>query len=125
MRMRSVSTILALAMLSGCAHPEKEPLPNNTYLRGSAKVVSISAENGHAVLDYEGRQVNAYWQTEVYLAQGGAFLQNDRMKPPVGQYAEPVAQPQTIHAKAGDTIAFVGMTTPSGILLRAVTVVGK
>jgi hypothetical protein len=92
-------------------------------VRGNASIVSIEPEAGHAVLKFEGKRVDAYWQTETYLAQGGTLVQNDPLKPPVGQYAEPVAKAQTLHAKAGDTIRFVGIASPSGILLRSVAVV--
>ena len=69
--MARVSVFFALVLIAGCAKPEKAALPNNTYLRGNAKIISIEPENGHAILQYDGRQIDAYWQTEVYLAQGG------------------------------------------------------
>lgn len=124
MVMARLSALVALLLIAGCGEPAKTESQNTLYVRGNAKIVSIEPDNGHAVLDYEGRRVDAFWKTEVYLAQGGAFLKNDPnpMKPPVGQYAEPVAKQQTIHAKPGDSISFVGMTTPSGILLRSVSV---
>jgi hypothetical protein len=121
--MRHSFTVLLLpCVLISCAQPAQTSLPDGAYVRGNARVVSIDPDSGHAVLDFQGRQVDAYWQTEVYLAQGGTLVQNDPLKPPVGQYAAPITKPQTLNAKAGDTISFIGMATPSGILLRSVAV---
>ncbi len=111
--------------LIACAHPTDAPPSAGSYVRGSARVISIEPENGHALLEFQGRRIDAYWQTETYLAQGGSLVQNDPLKPPVGQYAEPVPKAQTLNAKAGDTITFIGISSPSGILLRAVAVAAQ
>jgi hypothetical protein len=121
---RHGQALLLCTCLAGCAEHKDDTLSpaTNIYVRGSAKVVSLEPASGHAVLEFQGRQVDAYWQTERYVAQGGAIVKNDPLKPAVGQYAEPLPRMQTIQAKPGDTITIVGLSTPSGILLRSVVV---
>jgi hypothetical protein len=101
------------------------PVAPSPFVRGSAKVVSVNQTLGHTVLEFEGRQVDAYWQTEVSAAQGGAVAQADPIRPGVGIYREPEVRVQPLMIKPGDTIAFLGMRTGNSIFLQGVTVLGR
>ena len=91
-----------------------------TFVRDVRKVVSIDPALGQAVLDYRGRQIRAFWQTEIYQAREGMVAQPDRLKTAVGEYREPVASVQTFDAGPGDTIEFQGMWMGNDVFLRGI-----
>jgi hypothetical protein len=101
---------------------DQSPTPS-PFLRGVARIVTLDQSAGYALLEFEGRQVDAYWQTEVAAAQGGIVAQNDPVRPAVGVYREPEVHVQPLHAKPGDTIAFLGMRTGNSIFLQGVAVI--
>ncbi len=125
MRNQAIS-ILLCGLLAACTSPAvQEPSANGTFVRDTARVVSIDPALGQVVLDLHGKQVKAFWETETLLAQEGSIRQPDEhgLRGPVGQYKEPVIHPQDIGAKEGDMISFRGMWTGDRIFLRGVTVV--
>jgi hypothetical protein len=95
------------------------------FFRGTAKVISIDQALGYARLEYDGRQVDAYWQKEISTAQGGIVTQADPVRPGVGVYREPEVRVQPLSAKPGDTIAFIGMRTGNSIFLQGVAVISR
>ena len=140
----SVLAWLPALFLAACAQPDpsppsfgrmfvpdlKRPLHDDSqssapspFLRGTAKIITLDQTVGYARLEIEGRQVDAYWQTEVAAAQGGFVAQNDPVQPPVGIYRESQVHVQPLHAQPGDTIAFLGMRTGNSIFLQGVSVI--
>ena len=115
--------MLPAIALGACATQEQPPAAQTPFVRGTAKVVSVNAVAGHAVLDLQGRRIDAYWQTEVAAAQGGSTIQPDVNKAPVGIYHEPEVHAPTFDAQPGDTIAFLGMQTGNSIFLQGIAVI--
>ena len=116
---------LAVIFLAACTPIEKDDT-GSLFIRGTARVVSVDQTLGRDELDYQNRHVEAYWQTEIQYAQGGAVTRADSpIKPPVGVYREPNVKVQTFDAKPGDIIQFVGMRTGRSIFLQGVAVVSQ
>ena len=119
---------LACAAMAGCSASETDDSSSNPLvIRDTARVVSVDPQLGLAVLDLHGKQVRAFWQTEIMLAQGGVVNQPDATgtRLPVGQYKEPVARTQTFAASPGQTIEFLGMWAGDQIFLRSIAIQGK
>jgi hypothetical protein len=115
--------VLMVAACGETVVKQEEAAPNPLVVKGKAKVVSVDNTLGLAVLEYEGKRVRSYWQTETVLAQRGTVRADDPVKAPVGEYREPVVRAEVFGATPGDTIDFVGMWTGKDILLRGVAVV--
>ena len=94
---------------------QEEAAPNPLVVKGRAKVVSVDNTLGLAVLEYEGKRVRSYWQTETVLAQRGTVRADDPVMARWG-YREPVVRAEVFGATPGDTIDFVGMWTGKDIL---------
>ena len=114
-------------LLAACGGPNAN-VPDNTngtFVRDTARIVSIDPALGQVVLDLHGRQVRAYWQTELAIPQQGSVFQNDPtgLRAPVGQYREPIKRVQAFDAAEGDRISFLGMWSGNQIFLRSVSVV--
>jgi hypothetical protein len=111
-------------LLTACSPQAEKDDPASPFVRGTARVISVDQTLGRVVLDYQNRQVEAFWQTDVNYAQGGSLAKPDNpLKPPVGVYREPTQQIQTFDAKPGETIQFMGMRTGRSIFLQGVAVV--
>lgn len=127
-----VALAAAVAFLAGCAQkPPDDPLTRSHesvgYINGRAKVVSIDKTIGHAVLEIEGQQVQAYWLTQSMLAvdmDPATVSTGTSLRPQVQQYDPPVERAEDFAAVPGDTIAFVGLKTGDDILLRGIRVIG-
>jgi hypothetical protein len=109
--------------LAACQGAHKDATAQGMFTQGQARVVSVDADLGYAVLNIDGANVEAYWQTEHSLAQPGATYISDVNKPPVGVYREPSVVGRTFEAKPGDLIAFKGMKTGSSIFLQGISVI--
>jgi len=121
----ALAVILAAGwmFLAACA-PAAEKQEESPFVRGRAKVVSVDQGLGRVVLEYQNQKVEAYWQTELGYAQGGALARSDSpFKPAVGMYREPNVQAQEFDGKPGDTVDFIGMRTGRSIFLQGVAVV--
>jgi hypothetical protein len=124
----AIFSILLLTLCTACkpwdAWGKAEEPQRAGFIRDTAKVVSVDHVLGQAVLEYQGKQVKAYWQTEVQFAQGGMVVQPDPtgLKLPVGQYRQPLTKQQVFEANPGDTIQFVGLWTDKQIFLRSISV---
>ena len=93
------------------------------FVRGTAKVVSVNLAMGRTVLEIDGRQVTAFWETHTALARTGSITREDQFKAPVGHYEEPVVREQEFAANPGDTIAFIGMKSGKELFLRTIQVI--
>jgi hypothetical protein len=120
--------ILSIALLlCACAAPageDQEPLdPNSPFVRGTARVVSVNQSLGQIILEFEGRQVEAFWQTESSRAQlRGEFVQNNPAAGPVGHYYEAQVNSHAFDVRPGDIIHFIGFRTGQSIFLRSAVV---
>jgi hypothetical protein len=146
-KMRSLLCLaLTAALLAGCAegnpssgarfgafrspdlhrpvNADPSPAAPSPFLRGTAQVVSIDPTTGSAMLNYNGQQVMAYWQTETSHAQVLPGTRVDPQTPPGGKYLQPEVLVQAFPAKPGDIIAFMGMQTGASIFLQGVAVIG-
>lgn len=113
---------LCLSVLPACqAHPAA-PDVEGPLISEQARVVEVDPLLGQVLLDMGGRQVWGYWQTEAALAAGGTVSRNGPMGTTVGDYKPATVRDVPFPARAGDTIAFIGMKTGDEILLRRVTV---
>jgi hypothetical protein len=116
---------MPLLLLSACAdHPPQEPA-SGTFVRGTARILSVDQVTGHVVMDYDNQPTQAYWQTETSFAQGGSLVNNGPLRPPVGQYSEPDVKTQAFKPKPGDTIQFSGMVTGHSIFLQSVGIIAN
>jgi hypothetical protein len=102
---------------------DEESSATSLYLRGTAQVISVDRPTGSAVLNFSGRHVLAYWQTETVYAPVLTGTQLNSTTAPSGAYLEPQAVDRNFPAKPGDTIAFLGMHTGDSIFLQGVTVI--
>ena len=111
--------------------PDFHPSPNldeessasSLYLRGTAQVLSVDRPTGSAVLNFNGRRVLAYWQTQTAYAPVLTDTQLDSTTSPSGKYLQPQVVDHVFPAKPGDTIAFLGMHTGDSIFLQGVAVI--
>jgi hypothetical protein len=109
-------------LLSACAATGGGADQNSSsFVRGTARVVSVNQTLGTAVLDFDGRQVDAYWQTESAHPQGGTVIQPDPLRPPIGQYREAQTSANSFNAKPGDTIRFLALRTGNTLFLQAIS----
>lgn len=122
---RYLGIFLPLVILSACTQQAADPAAQGPFIRGTARVVSVDQKSGCATLEYEGRQVRAYWQMETASPQGGSVVRTDRVGTVVGQYREPEVRAQVFEAKPGDTIGFMGMRTGDSIFLQGIAVVAR
>jgi len=123
--------VVSLAF-AACGGPPKEqadpfarPHESVGYINGTAKVLSLDKALGHAVLQIDDQQVQAYWILQTDLAQGGLVSTDNPVTPGYGQYTPPQARTQNFDAVPGDTIAFVGLKTGDDILLRGIKVIAR
>ena len=115
---------LAVTLFWGaCSQSHPQTAGESPFIRGTARVITVDAVVGQALLDFQGRQVYGYWLTSRQLAQPGTVEQADPLKPPVGQYQEAVEKPEIFAAVPGDTIEFVGMRTGNDIFLRNISII--
>jgi hypothetical protein len=125
---KTIFLLLILVAFSGCqpwdAWGKEEAPARSGFVRDTARVVSVDAALGQAVLEFRGQRVKAFWQTEVVLAQGGIVSQEDStgLKLPVGQYKAPVVKQREFKANPGDVIQFVGLWTNDHIFLTTISV---
>jgi hypothetical protein len=104
---------------------DDQSAPASPFVRGTAKVISLDQTLGYVRLEIDGTQVDAYWQTEVAAAQGGFVALNDSVRPPVGVYREAEVHAQSLRAKPGDIVAFMGMRTGNSIFLQGIAVISR
>ena len=122
--------VAAVLLLAACSQKPKEetdpyahPHESVGYIEGSARILSLDKAMGHAVLEIDGKQVQAYWLLQTDFAQGGVITGDNPVTPGVAQYQPPLARAQNFDAAPGDTVAFVGLKTGNDILLRGIKVI--
>ena len=123
---RFVWAVLCLALAAITACTSQPPAPRDGGLRfveGRARVISVDPILGQTWLEIDGHRVNAYWQTEAVQARGGAMISNGPLRPPIGEYREPVTHATPFPARPGDLISYVALQTGDDLLLRGVSVV--
>ena len=120
-----VMAVIPLAMAACSQQADDTALSSDggLFVRGTAKVVSVNPALGRTVLEIDGQQVTAFWETQTAVAQGGTVTRDDQLKPPVGHYVEPLVKEQEFAASPGDTIAFIGMRSGKEIFLRNIQVI--
>jgi hypothetical protein len=123
--MRKFILSAALLALAACSNNSASNSNQAAFVRGKATVLQVDNNLGMAELNIDGKIVDAYWQTEVYVPQEGTIDNsgNGPFSQAVGNYKEPYSHHIDLPAKVGDTIVFRAMRTGDELLLRSVLVV--
>jgi len=123
--MRKLFLSIIFLALAACSSNSASKSNQAAFVQGRATVLQVDNNLGMAQLKINGKIVDAYWQTEIYIPQEGTIDNsgNGPFSQAVGNYKEPYAHHLDLPAKVGDTIVFRGMKTGDELLLRSVQVV--
>ncbi|HUO07362.1 MAG TPA: hypothetical protein VM008_03610 [Phycisphaerae bacterium] len=129
--MRLATLVLFFApLLVGCTSTSKQPSRPSAFVQGKATVLQVDNTLGMALLKVDGKQVPAYWESDVVVPFRVEGVDTHRAASapanslaPSKKEVQPVTQHVDLPAKPGDTIVFRGMKTGDELLLRYVQVV--
>jgi hypothetical protein len=126
MRLRILFAVVSLSCLIACArtplHPRTETSP---FIQGRAKVLEVHNALGYALLDIDGKQLYAYWDTDPASGQLSTISSPGGFGQAVGEGKDPIVHHQDLSAQPGDTIIYRGLMTGPDLLLRGVAVLPK
>ncbi len=129
MRMMAVF-VLVPVLMAGCAAPAAKKSAPNGFVQGKAQVLEVDNNLGLAVLKFNGKRTQAYWDSEIVAPFHISGVDSHQTTPAPTQdlaNAKDAIQPTEEHvnlpAKPGDTVVFRAMWTGNDLLLRSVQVV--